>query len=250
MGLFNFKKRKEMKNKLKLINNVTEVEKIVTEAKLFIVSNSLNKIIDLLDNPNIKLDNVQFIRINSELETIKKYPTKGYEELLKNKCSSIAAIIKRDKISLEVNDASNANEDRIYRILGEQIELTSQINALTGKMDNALGNDKSKPIKNSIDMLVNDSKAFPIKKNEGGKIVLTIQLRNDDRVVLIMNNTSTIYDEVFHSEGRYEFIISDNNVDVTKCESRGNIVDKNQRINNINKEIEDVIYSISDWDKI
>lgn len=143
MGLFNFKKRKEMQNKLKLINNVTEVEKIVTEAKLFTVSNSLNKIIDLLDNPDIKLDNVQFIRINSELETIKKYPTKGYEELLKNKCSSIAAIIKRDEISLEVNDASNANEERIYRILGEQIELTSQINALTGKMDNALGNDKS-----------------------------------------------------------------------------------------------------------
>ena len=108
----------------------------------------------------------------------------------------------------------------------------------------------TKPIKNSIDMLVNDSKAFPIKKNEGGKIVLTIQLRNDDRVVLIMNNTSTIYDEVFHSEGRYEFIISDNNVDVTKCELRGLTSEKNQRINNINKEIEDVIYNISDWDKI
>ena len=77
MGLFNFKNRKEMKNKLMLINNVTEVEKIVTEAKLFTVSNNLNKIIDLLDNPDIKLDNVQITRINSELETIKKYSTKG-----------------------------------------------------------------------------------------------------------------------------------------------------------------------------
>ena len=143
MGLFNFKNRKEMKNKLMLINNVTEVEKIVTEAKLFTVSNNLNKIIDLLDNPDIKLDNVQITRINSELETIKKYSTKGYEELLKNKCSSITEIIKRDKICLEVNDASNANEEKIYRFLGEQTELTSQINSLTGKMDNVLGKDKS-----------------------------------------------------------------------------------------------------------
>ena len=106
------------------------------------------------------------------------------------------------------------------------------------------------PIKNSIDMLVNGSKAFPIKKNEGGKIVLTIQLRNDDRVALIKNNSSIIYDKVFHSDGKYEFVISDNNVDVTKCESRGNTSDKNQRIKNINKEIEDVIYNISNWDKI
>ena len=143
MGLFNFKNRKELKNRLKLINSVAEVEKIVAESRLFTISNSLNKIIDLLDNPDIKLDNIQITRINAELDTIKRFSTKGYEELLKNKCSSITAIIKRDKISLEVNNVSNANEERIYRILGEQTELTSQINALTGKMDDALGKDKS-----------------------------------------------------------------------------------------------------------
>lgn len=138
MGLFNFKNKKEIKNKLKLINNIEKVEKIATEEKLFVVSKNLNKIIDLLDNFEIKLNNTQINKINFELETIKSYLLKGYEELLKNKCESIIAIIKKDKI----NDLSKENEEKIYKILGEQTELTAQINILTEKMKDVLGKDK------------------------------------------------------------------------------------------------------------
>lgn len=110
--------------------------------------------------------------------------------------------------------------------------------------------DLPKPEKIIIDMQVNESKVFPMKKIIDGKTILTIQLRDNDRVILIKNNSNKIYDEYFHSDGKYEFYVYDNKIDVKKIENINYSIDKNERIKNINKEIEDTIINITDWDKI
>ena len=108
----------------------------------------------------------------------------------------------------------------------------------------------TKPIKNSIEMLINGTKAFPIKENKNGKIVLTIQLKVNDSVAIVKNTSSTIFNDVFSTDGKYEFTINDNSVEVNKKESSSDTNDKKERIKNMNKEIKDMIRDISDWDKI
>jgi len=142
MTLFNLRTKKENKIKLELIQQVHDVEQIVSNNRLFAISSILNKIVDMLDNQSLKLDSTQNNKIRNELDIIKKYSTKQYEELLKNKCDLIIAIIRNDKRNLEVNNISNDNQERIYRIIGEQSEITEQIDLLTNKMNDALGKDK------------------------------------------------------------------------------------------------------------
>lgn len=108
----------------------------------------------------------------------------------------------------------------------------------------------TKPIKNYIEMLINGTKAFPIKENKDGKIILTIQLKVNDSVAIVKNTSSTIFNDIFSADGKYEFTITDNSVEVNKKESSSDTNDKKERIKNMNKEIEDIICDISDWDKI
>jgi uncharacterized protein YegL len=101
-----------------------------------------------------------------------------------------------------------------------------------------------------VDIYVNDKKVYPVKNYDGNNLIMQIQLMNNDRIKIITNEGKTIYNEVFHSDGRYEFIINEKNIDVKLIQNIITSSKKNKTIENMNKEIEDIIKNISDWDAI
>lgn len=143
MGLFSFKSNKIKKMKVQLIDSITEVDNLVCSANLYKISSYLRKIIDKLDNPTLLINTTQFERINQEISIIKSYAKKGYEELLTNKCKNIISEIERTSFDDNPNKFENENNDRIYRIIGEQTEIVNQINVLSSKMESVLGKDKN-----------------------------------------------------------------------------------------------------------
>ena len=143
MGIFNFKANKQKKLKCQLIERVQEVERVVVNARLFQISNNLNKIINMLDDPKLNIELEQVNRIMTELKMIEEYAKKGFEELLISKCKNIISIIERKTYEHGSSSNSNGNnDDKINILIGEQKEIIEEIKILDKQMAEVLGKDK------------------------------------------------------------------------------------------------------------
>lgn len=144
MKLFNFKKKKDLQKNIELIRKIEIIDSNICSNRLYTISILLKQIINQLDNKDLILTDFQFDTINNSLDTISNHASKGFEELLSSKCNLIISIIKNDLKENEINLTVNDNEEKIYKLIGEQTELTEQIEILTNKMNEALGKDKGK----------------------------------------------------------------------------------------------------------
>lgn len=141
--MFNRKLKKNNKIKIKLINDVIEIEKVISTSRLFSISKYLNEIINILDDCNLIIDSISSNKIINELNKIKMYSFKEYEEYLKSICKNIISILKKDLSNDETNVNLYRNEVQINKMMGIQKELSNQIDEISEKMKDALGKDKS-----------------------------------------------------------------------------------------------------------
>jgi len=102
----------------------------------------------------------------------------------------------------------------------------------------------------AVDVYVNDKKTYPLKSYDGTRLIMEIQLFNKDNTKIVTNDGKVIYNEIFHSDGRYQFVISENGIDVKQIGSVVKTSEKSRTIKNMNDEIEKIINEVSDWDLI
>lgn len=222
-----FKKIKNNRNKIALLNRIDKIEKIISSKNILKVSSLLYKIRDMIDDEKLILSEEQLKGIDSEFEYIEKYSSKMYEELLKNRCYAIIEIINKNRNNFFMNNITSENEEKIYRILYEQKELTDQINILTEQMDDALGKDKS------LWLLLNMKRNMLYTK-------MTILSKNYNTMLAAQSNL-IINEEIKKAKEEAE-VISSQSCIIDKVE-----IDNNAHIvNNINNEIIDTSNNINE----
>ena len=101
-----------------------------------------------------------------------------------------------------------------------------------------------------IDVVVNGKRVFPEKKYIDEKLQILINLNNNDKIVLLNDDSKVIYDEYFHSDGYYKFLIDENNIDVLKISNEKNKLGESCQPKHMNEEIQKIIDKLSKWDRI
>lgn len=175
-------------------------------------------------------------------------------------------IIEKDMYQYDIqeDDVDNIvdNEIELFNTNNYELELEKvKIEQARQKINNTnieinVSNNIVRKKKFKIDVFVNNKKIFPIRRNEEDKFIFSIKLNKGDIVQLIKNKNDVIYNDTFHYSGTYEFLIYNNGnikveiINVNKTSYETIIYDGHKNIDTINKEVEEIMNNITEWDKI
>lgn len=168
------KNRKQIKEKLRLIEKISLIKNKINDRDLAHIKNQMDNLINLIDDKHLNLNDSTILEIDECLDLINCYLSKNYEVFLESKCQEIKILLSGiNRQSFEKQ--SKLLEDKVYIMLGQQNDITNQINEINIKLNDSLGKNKN------LWIMLNAQKKMLLKK-------LEINTNNYTALLNVQNN--------------------------------------------------------------
>ena len=168
------KNRKQIKEKLRLIEKIALIKNKINDRDLVHIKNQMDNLINLIDDKHLNLNDSTILEIDECLDLINCYLSKNYEVFLESKCQEIKILLSGiNRQSFEKQ--SKLLEDKVYIMLGQQNDITNQINEINIKLNDSLGKNKN------LWIMLNAQKKMLLKK-------LEINTNNYTALLNVQNN--------------------------------------------------------------
>lgn len=169
-----FRNRKQIKEKLRLIEKISLIKNKINDRDLAHIKNQMDNLINLIDDKHLNLNDSTILEIDECLDLINCYLSKNYEVFLESKCQEIKILLSGiNRQSFEKQ--SKLLEDKVYIMLGQQNDITNQINEINIKLNDSLGKNKN------LWIMLNAQKKMLLKK-------LEINTNNYTALLNVQNN--------------------------------------------------------------
>ena len=145
----------------------------------------------------------------------------------------------------EIENNRRQEVERIRRLREEATHYKTDVHS----------SDDKKEIQNNYVMYVNNEKVYPIRSKDAYKTTLSLSLHKSDEIKIYNNDELLNIDGygskyVVSDNAKYKFIISNNNSIKIEREEIECTVNSSKENSKINKEVDELLNSIDDWDKI
>lgn len=136
------KRRKLKKEKIKIINQLERLDRILIAKEYFDISFDIDSIIMKLDDELFELTEAQIEYVKKCLEVMEAHSKTIFEMLLIKKCEHISMLIDDSKRANEAEYSLIEIDDQLYSMLDELNHLNKELEKINQQMMMALGKDK------------------------------------------------------------------------------------------------------------